>query len=59
MQTPFCHTTSELAYKNEGKVSVPQLVGMLTGIASGMKYLTEMSYIHKCLAAIKSSSTQT
>ncbi|XP_073418512.1 ephrin type-A receptor 10 [Dendrobates tinctorius] len=39
--------------KNEGKITVPQLVGMLTGIASGMKYLTEMSYIHKCLAAHK------
>ncbi|KAG8588311.1 hypothetical protein GDO81_005945 [Engystomops pustulosus] len=38
---------------NEGKFSVAQLVGMLTGIASGMKYLTEMSYIHKCLAAHK------
>ncbi|XP_018100988.2 ephrin type-A receptor 7 isoform X2 [Xenopus laevis] len=39
--------------KNEGQLTVPQLIGMLTGIASGMKYLTEMSYIHKCLAAHK------
>lgn len=39
--------------KNEGQFSVPQLVGMLTGVAAGMKYLTEMSYIHKCLAAHK------
>ncbi|KAE8624308.1 hypothetical protein XENTR_v10005908 [Xenopus tropicalis] len=39
--------------KNDGQLTVPQLIGMLTGIASGMKYLTEMSYIHKCLAANK------
>ncbi|KAG8451498.1 hypothetical protein GDO86_003635 [Hymenochirus boettgeri] len=39
--------------KNEGQFTVPQLIGMLCGIASGMKYLTEMSYIHKCLAAHK------
>ncbi|XP_053563126.1 ephrin type-A receptor 10 isoform X2 [Bombina bombina] len=39
--------------KHEGQFTVPQLIGMLTGIASGMKYLTEMSYIHKCLAAHK------
>nr|DBA33631.1 TPA: hypothetical protein GDO54_001283 [Pyxicephalus adspersus] len=37
--------------KHEGQFTIAQLVGMLTGIASGMKYLTEMSYIHKCLAA--------
>ncbi|XP_053311914.1 ephrin type-A receptor 7-like [Spea bombifrons] len=37
--------------KHEGQFTVPQLIGMLSGIASGMKYLTEMSYIHKCLAA--------
>ncbi|XP_066573674.1 ephrin type-A receptor 10 [Amia ocellicauda] len=39
--------------KHEGQFTVIQLVGMLCGIASGMKYLTEMGYIHKGLAAHK------
>lgn len=30
-----------------------QLMDMLTGVASGMKYLTEMGFIHKRLAAHK------
>ncbi|XP_058853476.1 ephrin type-A receptor 7-like isoform X1 [Acipenser ruthenus] len=37
--------------KHEGQFTVIQLIGMLCGIASGMKYLTEMGYIHKSLAA--------
>lgn len=39
--------------KNEGQFTVLQLIGMLCGIASGMKYLSEMGYIHKMLAAHK------
>lgn len=30
-----------------------QLMDMLTGVASGMKYLTEMGFVHKRLAAHK------
>lgn len=30
-----------------------QLMDILTGVASGMKYLTEMGFIHKRLAAHK------
>ncbi|XP_028819040.1 ephrin type-A receptor 10 isoform X2 [Denticeps clupeoides] len=39
--------------KHEGQLSVLQLVELLTGVASGMKYLTEMGFIHRRLAAHK------
>ncbi|XP_056154410.1 ephrin type-A receptor 7 isoform X3 [Lampris incognitus] len=39
--------------KHEGQLTTMQLMDMLTGVASGMKYLTEMGFVHKRLAAHK------
>uniref|UniRef100_A0A8C8RII8 receptor protein-tyrosine kinase n=1 Tax=Pelusios castaneus TaxID=367368 RepID=A0A8C8RII8_9SAUR len=36
---------------NEGQFAPLQLVGMLRGIASGMRYLAETGYVHRDLAA--------
>ncbi|XP_062874606.1 ephrin type-A receptor 7-like [Trichomycterus rosablanca] len=39
--------------KHEGQLTVLQLADLLSSVASGMKYLTEMGYIHRRLAAHK------
>eukprot|EP00063_Salmo_salar_P019710 XP_013994545.1 PREDICTED: ephrin type-A receptor 5 isoform X2 [Salmo salar] len=37
--------------KNDGQFTVIQLVGMLRGMASGMRYLSDIGYVHRDLAA--------
>lgn len=39
-----------LFQNNDGKFTVTQLVGMMRGIASGMRYLAEMGYVHRVSA---------
>uniref|UniRef100_A0A914DTB2 receptor protein-tyrosine kinase n=1 Tax=Acrobeloides nanus TaxID=290746 RepID=A0A914DTB2_9BILA len=40
-----------LRSNDNGSISIQQLVEMLCGIASGMKYLNDMGYVHRDLAA--------
>ncbi|KAA0710292.1 Ephrin type-A receptor 7 [Triplophysa tibetana] len=46
-------TLDSFLRQHEGQLTVLQLVDLLSGVASGMKYLTEMGFIHRRLAAHK------
>lgn len=40
-----------LPQRHEGQLAARQLLGLLPGLASAMKYLSEMGYVHRGLAA--------
>jgi serine/threonine protein kinase len=50
-KVPLTRLSFVFLQKHDGQFTVIQLVGMLRGIAAGMRYLADMGYVHRDLAA--------